>query len=200
MAANGNVDKWVEISQQCKVDRAEHLLYFMHHNLEYSLTPHITFLSSIFRNQSSSSSVTWSVICFWKSQMFNLVALFGMIIFGMISHCYITSFSKSPPYLFSFFPGDCLWWHSWTILWPRRTLQVSFRGYFVWNEPFVHLHVLNRTGGPPPDTNYIFMGDFVDRGYYSLETLTRLMVLKARWPDKMTLLRGNHESRQITQV
>ena len=83
MAANGNVDKWVEISQQCKVDRAEHLLYFMHHNLEYSLTPNITFLSSIFRNQSSSSSVTWSVICFWKSQMFNLVALFGMI-----SHCY----------------------------------------------------------------------------------------------------------------
>ena len=57
-----------------------------------------------------------------------------------------------------------------------------------------------RTGGPPPDTNYIFMGDFVDRGYYSLETLTRLMVLKARWPDRMTLLRGNHESRQITQV
>lgn len=47
---------------------------------------------------------------------------------------------------------------------------------------------------------FLLQGDFVDRGYYSLETFTHLLALKAKWPDRITLLRGNHESRQITQV
>lgn len=65
---------------------------------------------------------------------------------------------------------------------------------------FYDLEELFRNGGPVPDTNYIFLGDFVDRGYYSLETFTRLLTLKAKWSDRITLLRGNHESRQITHV
>lgn len=55
-------------------------------------------------------------------------------------------------------------------------------------------------GGECPDKNYLFLGDFVDRGYYSVETFLLLLALKVRYPDRITLIRGNHESRQITQV
>ena len=59
---------------------------------------------------------------------------------------------------------------------------------------------LLRIGGGPPVTNFLFMGDYVDRGHYSVETITLMILFKVRYKDRVTILRGNHESRQITQV
>ncbi|KEP65351.1 UNVERIFIED_CONTAM: protein phosphatase 4, catalytic subunit [Hammondia hammondi] len=65
---------------------------------------------------------------------------------------------------------------------------------------FYDLLELFRVGNFLPETSYLFLGDFVDRGYFSVETFLFLLALKVRYPDRITLIRGNHESRQITQV
>jgi serine/threonine-protein phosphatase 2A catalytic subunit len=65
---------------------------------------------------------------------------------------------------------------------------------------FHDLLELFQIGGRCPFTNYLFMGDYVDRGYFSVETLSLLICLKVRYPTRIFLTRGNHESRQVTQV
>lgn len=45
--------------------------------------------------------------------------------------------------------------------------------------------------------DYLFLGDYVDRGKCNLETILILLALKVRYPDQIHLLRGNHEDRQI---
>ena len=88
--------------------------------------------------------------------------------------------------------------HSWAIFRSNGAVQdgrflsrdkLSVHGYVQLRVPWVHTLIRPST-----------VGDFVDRGFYSVETFLLLLALKVRYPERITLIRGNHESRQITQV
>eukprot|EP00298_Acanthocystis_sp_HF-20_P016360 c21459_g1_i1.p1 GENE.c21459_g1_i1~~c21459_g1_i1.p1 ORF type:complete len:308 (-),score=106.53 c21459_g1_i1:47-970(-) len=65
---------------------------------------------------------------------------------------------------------------------------------------FHDLREMFKVIGEAPEKQFLFLGDYVDRGANSLETLVLLLCMKACYPSRITLLRGNHECRQITSA
>jgi serine/threonine-protein phosphatase PP1 catalytic subunit len=78
-------------------------------------------------------------------------------------------------------------------------LLTSWRPWLLCRQ-FPDLLRLFEFGGHPPESNYLFLGDYVDRGKQSIEVIILLLCYKTRYPENFFMLRGNHECSAINRI